>query len=198
MVAAACGSNPADTGLRAPAAAADAALDAADAELDLSVTGDGDSASTATDSSITTTSTTTTVPPTTTVPGIVVNEYLLGINECFNCIDDLVSGRARVITTKVRCEDPHQFQIFSKLDYPAQGPSRYPGDDIMEDFALASCYQQFAAWADSVYEVSDLEIGAFTPTVDNFEPPTSYRGIQCYVTRTDSEPLIGTARGQGL
>ena len=40
----------------------------------------------------------------------------------------------------------------------------YPGDDIVEDYALAACYLRFEAWADAIYETSALEIRAFTPT----------------------------------
>ena len=85
----------------------DAALDAAAAEFDASVTGDG---------------TTSTVAPdnepddvtTPTLPGIIVNEFLLAVNECFDRVEDLTGGRLRIITTKLPCDEPHRAQVFGK------------------------------------------------------------------------------------
>lgn len=184
------GGDDGDLILRDPAAAADAALTAAAAEYDASVTGDG---------------TTTTVgqqnqpndttPP--TLPGIQVNEYTLTVNECFDRVEDLTGGLLRVITTRLPCTEPHQAQIFATVDYPANHPSYYPGDDIMEDYALASCYVFFEPWVDAAYETSALEIRAITPPREEFEEQ-GYRRIQCYVERLDREPLIGDARSSGL
>lgn len=191
LLSAAC-SSP-DTGddfARDPAAAASAALDAADAEFDDSVTGDG------------TTSTVPqqnqpndTTPP--TIPGIVVNEYLLAINECFDRVETLQAGIAVVVTTRLPCDLPHRAQVFSRIEYPAEHPSFYPGDDIMQDYALAACYVHFEPWVDSVYETSELDIGVITPTRTNFEEQ-GYRFIQCYVERSDGDVLLGDARGSGL
>ena len=191
LLAAACSSDPEDQVQRDPAAAAANALDEADAEPDPDVTGDGP----ATTSSTSTTSTTTST--TTTVPGIAVNENTLRIDECFNRDEGLSAGRTREITTLVDCDDPHGFQIFFNLQYPADSSFDYPGDDIMEDFALASCYQGFEGWAGAPYETSALEIGVFAPDRNEFEQQ-SYRTILCYVFRSDGELLLGTARGSGL
>lgn len=190
VLAAACSGDDAEsTGRQDPAAAADADLDAQAAEPRDDVDVDGPT---------TTSSTTTTLPPTSsTIPGIVVNKFALTIDECFDQVEDLSAGRPREVTTKIPCTEPHGAQIFSKLFYPAEPGELYPGDDIVEDYALAACYQRFEAWADSVYETSALEIRAFTPTRDDFETQ-SYRGIQCYVEREDGEPLVGTSRASGL
>lgn len=189
LLAAACGGDDDTAERRAdPAAAAAAELDRLDTEP-VDVSGDG----TTTTSSTSTTSTTTT----TTIPGIVVNKYSLTIDDCFDQLEDLAAGRPREITTKVACTEPHDAQIFSRVTYPAEPGELYPGDDIVEDFALAACYQRFGDWADSVYETSALEVRAIVPTRDDFEG-LDYRGIQCYVDRSDGEKLIGTARSSGL
>ncbi|MEO0491843.1 MAG: hypothetical protein AAF081_00355 [Actinomycetota bacterium] len=186
----ACSDGGADAGGRQdPAAAADADLDARAAEPRDDVDVDGPS----TTSSTTTSSTTTT----TTIPGIIVNKFALTIDDCFDQLEDLAAGRPREITTKIPCDEPHDAQIFSRLSYPAEPGELYPGDDIVEDFALAACYLRFEAWADAIYETSALEIRAFTPTRDDFEAQ-SYRGIQCFVEREDSTKLVGTSRSSGL
>ena len=104
---------------------------------------------------------------------------------------------ATEVTTKIPCDEPHDAQIFSRLSYPAEPGELYPGDDIVEDYALAACYLRFEAWADAIYETSALEIRAFTPTRDDFEAQ-SYRGIQCFVERNDGDKLVGTSRSSGL
>ena len=192
LVAAACGSDDDDSDdfARDPAAAADAALDAADAAFDASVTGDGTTSTVAQQNQPNDTT-----PP--TLPGIVVNEYLLAVNECFDRVESLNRGVAGIVTTRLPCDLPHQAQVFSRIEYPAEHPSFYPGDDIMEDYALAACYVHFEPWVDSVYETSALDIGVITPERGNFEEQ-GYRFIQCYVERSDGEPLVGDARGSGL
>lgn len=191
IVLAACSADEAaDAPLRDPAAAADAILTRQAAEFDASVTGDGPTTSVAQANQPNFTT-----PP--TLPGVVVNEFTLDIDECFDRIEDLSGGRLRIITTRLPCEEPHQAQIFSRLDYPAEHPSYYPGDDIMEDYALAACYVNFEPWVESIYETSLLEIGAITPTRDDFET-IGFRGIRCYVERLDGEPLVGTARSSGM
>ncbi len=136
------------------------------------------------------------VPP---GPGDVIIHYNLRTDDCFDRIEELVSGRTRVTTTRLPCDEPHRFQVFGRLDYPAEHPSIYPGDDVMEDFALQSCYRFFEPWVDAVYETSSLEISILTPNQEDFEDDANrYRGIHCVVRRLDGEPLVGTARRSGL
>ncbi len=135
----------------------------------------------------------------TTVPGAIINQYVLTIDQCFDRIEDLVSGRTRIITTLLPCANSHRFQIFGRLEYPAPHPSLYPGDSIMENFALDSCYLRFEDWAGIAYEISELEIGVLTPDRENFEDElAAYRGIHCWIGRVDGEPLVGTARGSAI
>jgi hypothetical protein len=136
------------------------------------------------------------VPP---GPGTVIIHYDLRVNDCFDREEELVSGESRVTTTRLPCEESHRFEVFAELEYPAEHPSIYPGDDIMEDFALQSCYRHFERWVGSVYETSELEISVITPNQIDFEDDLNrYRGIHCAVRRLDGEQLVGTARRSGL
>jgi len=154
--------------------------------------------------------TTTTFPPTTTtdhpkpldptsIPGEVINQYSLTVGDCFNQIRDLRNGLPVVITTKVGCSGPHEFEAYHRLEFPAGFPAIYPGDKVMRDFALESCYRVFDTWVGEQYEVSSLDIEVLTPTQDNFEDSAArYRGIHCFVHRSDGAPLTATTRGSGL
>jgi len=139
-------------------------------------------------------------PPATTVPtviqGMVINQYLLGLGECFNQIEDLQQGVQVVVTTRVGCFMPHQSQVFYMLEFPAGSPAIYPGDKVMRDFALQSCYREFESWVGTKYETSELEIDVLTPNQTNFEDSVArYRGIHCFVRRGDGDNLNTTTRG---
>jgi hypothetical protein len=132
-------------------------------------------------------------------PGTVISHYNLRTNDCFDREEQLVSGQSLITTTRLPCDEPHRFQVFAQLEYPAEHPSVYPGDDVMEDFALLSCYRHFEPWVDAVYETSELEISVLTPNQIDFEDDMNhYRGIHCAVHRLDGDRLMGTARSSGL
>lgn len=147
-----------------------------------------------------TTSTTTTlgeVDPTTIV-GAVIDQYSLQVGDCFNRIDELRDGIPATITSRLDCEEPHGYQVFHMLTYPAPHPSVYPGDSIMRRFAMESCYREFEAWVGEAYETSELEIDVLTPNQTNFENAAArYRGIHCWVLRVDGEAMVGDAEGSG-
>ena len=132
----------------------------------------------------------------TTIPGEIVDKYSLEIDDCFDQLEDLRAGRPVTITTLLPCDDPHHFQVYARLTYPAPHPSTVPGDNVMADYALRECYLEFPAWVGTSYELSDLEIGVITPTLENFENSQSrYRGIHCWVEHVDGEALVGSMRG---
>jgi|GEM_PF-333514 len=163
--------------LRDPAAAADAALTAGASEpgSDISET---------------------TVPPGPEI-GVTINQYLLDANDCFNRVEGLTDGRKVVTTTLIPCDSPHQAQIFELITYPADGSTPYPGAGVMNEFALAACYQSFAPWVGQSYEESILSIRVIVPTQENFDG-NQYRRIHCYVERRDGADLLGSTAGRGI
>lgn len=134
----------------------------------------------------------------TEIPGEPINQYDLDVRDCFDQIEDRRDGVPITITTRLPCDDPHHFEVFARLSYPAEHPAVFPGDTVVRDFALASCYREFEAWVGTTYETSELDIGVIVPTRDNFENDAArYRGIHCWVDRSDGEPMIGTSEGSG-
>lgn len=131
----------------------------------------------------------------TDIPGEILNKFELSTGDCFELIEDLNDGRPVTITTRLPCEDPHGFEIFHELLYPAGHPAVFPGEEIVREFALASCYRAFEPWVGQEYELSSLEIDVIIPTKENFEDNAArYRGIHCWVEDNDGEPLIGSSR----
>jgi hypothetical protein len=147
------------------------------------------------------TSTTTTEPAPlapTEIPGEPINQYNLRVRDCFDQIEDRRDGLPVTITTKLPCEDPHHFEVFAEFTYPAEHPSIYPGDSVIRDYAIASCYRVFTPWVGSEYELSELEIGVLIPTQANFEDDAArYRGIHCWVEHRDGDAMVGTSRDSG-
>jgi len=191
VLAAACsdGSDPASRTSSDPAAAAAAALETSTTPTSVS---------------------TTTVEPTTTTeqalpvdltstPGEVINQYSLTIGDCFDQTRELQNGLPVVTTNKLGCNSPHEFEVYYRLEFPAGFPAIYPGNKVMRDFALESCYRTFDTWVGEKYELSLLDIEVLTPTQQNFEDPVArYRGIHCFVHRSDGDPLTSTTRRSGL
>ena len=134
----------------------------------------------------------------TTIPGEIVDKYALAVDDCFDQLEDLRAGRPVTITTRLSCDEPHHYQVYARLTYPAPHPSTYPGEDFMTDYALRECYLAFPAWVGTTYELSELEIGVIVPTLENFENSQArYRGIHCWVEHVDGEALVGSMRGSG-
>ncbi|HEX7094796.1 MAG TPA: septum formation family protein [Acidimicrobiales bacterium] len=132
--------------------------------------------------------TTTSGPPV----GEPISRYSLQVGDCFNVYESID------VTTRVPCEMPHDREVFHAESHPAPHGEPYPGDREMQRYALQVCYQQFEAFAGILYELSRLDIGAITPTKENFEDARArYRGITCYVQDTSRKPLVGSMRGRG-
>lgn len=151
------------------------------------------------DAETTTTEVTTTTEPApldpTQIPGEPINQFNLRVRDCFDQLEDRRDGQPITITTKLPCEDPHHFEVYAQLTYPADHPSTYPGDAVVRNFAVESCYREFMPWVGAEYETSALDIGVIIPNRENFEGEASrYRGIHCWVERDDGDPMVGTSR----
>ncbi len=130
------------------------------------------------------------------IPGEFIGDYDLLNGDCFNRIEDLQAGRRVVITSRVDCSTPHTYEVFHTFELDAPHPSVYPGDRVMTDFTRKVCYDHFEAFVGEMYELSIYEIGVFTPDRTNFEHEVArYRGVHCWLYRTDGEPMVASAQG---
>jgi hypothetical protein len=120
-----------------------------------------------------------------------VGRLQLVVGDCFNRYDSIE------VFTRVPCEGEHAGEVFHFENHPAPFGDPYPSDRDLRTYALQVCYAQFQPFVGVQYEVSMLEIGAFTPPKENWEDSKArYRGIICYVTAESGEPLVGTMRGR--
>jgi len=132
---------------------------------------------------------------TTTSPepvGEQVPRYSLQLGDCFNVYDGLT------VITRVPCDQPHDREVFHTEKHPAPHGEPFPGEGAMQRYATDVCYGQFEAFTGGLYEVSSLEIGAFTPTQQNFEDSKArYRTITCFVYQRGQQ-LTGSMRGRAM
>ena len=135
----------------------------------------------------------------TQIPGEPVNQYDLVTGDCFNRLEALRAGREVVITSRIACEDPHQYKVFHILQYDAPHPAIFPGEDVMVDFGLNACYLEFESFVGEIYELSEFDIGVFIPNRENFEHSRArYRGITCWLQRAGRDEGEGSARESGV
>ena len=128
--------------------------------------------------------------------GEVVNLHDLGAEACFNRYSWTQNDRNIQIDTVVPCTGPHQFEIYHLAEHPARQGSPWPGDREMEAFATAECYDAFADFVGTIYELSALELGFLTPSRASFEHDVAqFRGVHCYVFREDGVELTESAGG---
>ncbi len=133
------------------------------------------------------------------IRGEIISQYNLSHGDCFNHVEGLQAGRTVSITARLDCAEPHTAEVFHTFELDVAHPAAYPGDQEMRDFARRRCYDHFEAFVGMSYELSVYEIDVFTPDRTNFEDATArYRGVHCWLHRTDREPLSGTARGTAL
>ena len=79
------------------------------------------------------------------------NDFSVG-----TCFNDSEAGYPHV-----DCDDPHEAEVFAKLNYPDQ--AAYPGQEGFESWAEPLCYSRFATYTGIGYEESSLDFGYLYP-----------------------------------
>lgn len=137
-------------------------------------------------------------PPSTSfvLDGDPINIYDVDPGDCFNEFSFVDNGRAVNVVVREPCNQPHQREVYHYAEHPAPFGVPFPGDQEMRAYATGLCYEAFEPFVGQLYELSELDIGTIIPTQLNFEDRNArYRGIHCYVERTDGEELTGTVAG---
>ena len=134
---------------------------------------------------------------TTTKPTIAAepwNKFTLNEGDCFNRYD-----AASEQVGRTTCDVAHDAEVFYKDTYPAPYGDPYPGKDELEKYTLRKCYERFEPYVGKIYELSELSIGVFVPTQLNFEDVKArYRGLTCWLRRSDKAPMSGSMRNRAL
>jgi hypothetical protein len=156
----------------------------------------GAGSSSTTVASVAVETTTTTEPP--LEAGRQVFVYTPSVGECFDrrqLEERPATGPQQTdIVLLLDCALPHDNEIFTVLELPDAGPV-YPGETAMQEFARRNCADAFAAYVGRAYETSELEIGHYLPSSNEWG--SGARRLGCYLYAVDGEKLIGSMQGSG-
>lgn len=92
------------------------------------------------------------------------------------------------------CAEPHDAEAFEAFDM-ADGP--FPGEQAVQDAAIAGCYDAFEPFVGEAYETSTLGMYWLYPTPDTWDEYDD-REILCLVTDYEGGKLSGSMRGAGI
>ena len=130
------------------------------------------------------------------IPGRIMAKENLVMGDCFNRLEGMQGGRRYEVTARVGCDESHWAEVFHTFDLDVDHPAVFPGDDVMRTYTRRLCYDRFESFVGEVYELSVYEIEVFTPSRLNFEHEQArYRGVHCWLHRTDGQSSVGTAQG---
>lgn len=122
-----------------------------------------------------------------------VDELVLQPGQCFNeAITETDEGQART-SWGVSCAGPHDAEVYHVATHPAAPEAIYPGEQEMEDFAVAACFEAFEPWTGTSYALSELEIGIMRPVASTWSEGD--RRVQCSTHDQALEPLVGSTQG---
>ncbi len=135
------------------------------------------------------------------VPGAPLNPFDLRAGECFNqgsWYDEELERRID-LTAMVDCSEDHQREVYHEAEFPAPGGAPFPGEAKMTEWSTQVCYDAFADFVNSEYELSTFEIGFLQPTQATFEHEVGlHRRVTCYLFDPGEDTTAGSARNTGL
>lgn len=140
--------------------------------------------------------TTTTEPP--LEAGRQVFVYTPAIGDCFDrrqLEERPATGPQQTdIVLVLDCSLPHENEVFDVLEVP-DAPRDYPGEPELQDFARSRCATGFGDYVGQAYEVSELEVGYYLPSSNEWS--SGARRLGCYVYDVDGARLVGSMQGSG-
>ena len=108
------------------------------------------------------------------------------VGDCFDDPADVVVESLELID----CDRPHDNEVYANL---AIEQSIFPGDDVLEAFAVDACLPALEAYAGVSYAESDLDYTFFVPTADTWNT-TAERTVTCFLYAADLSKLSGSAK----
>jgi hypothetical protein len=121
------------------------------------------------------------------------DDLVLQPGQCFNeATTETDDGQERT-TWAVGCTETHDAEVYHVVVHAAPPDAIYPGEQEMEEFAVAACYDTFQPWVGVVYALSELEIGIMRPVASTWVDGD--RRVQCSMHDASLEPLTGTTQG---
>jgi hypothetical protein len=116
--------------------------------------------------------------------------HALFVGDCFT--GDIGQGE-RVVD----CTDPHNGEVFSLSDYPADQSAAFPGMDAIHAYAVDRCSADFTAYVGVDADTSKYDHVAISSiAADTWKQ--GVRSVLCYLVSDDKQPTTGSAKGTAL
>lgn len=129
--------------------------------------------------------------------GAQLNPFDLRAGQCFSewsWFDEEFDRRIE-ITAAVDCSEPHKREVYHEAEFPAPNGAPFPGETKMTEWSTELCYDAFADFVGTDYELSQYGIDFIQPTQETFEHPVGrHRRVTCVLFHIDGEDLVGSAR----
>ena len=109
-------------------------------------------------------------------------------------VDDCYSPPAPDDTVEVvDCAQPHVYQAFALVEYPDGPDDPFPGDQVLDDFALEECRDRFDAYVGMAYADSIYFLHAFKPSEGTWSGGD--REVICNLRLEDNGEWTGSGEG---
>jgi hypothetical protein len=133
--------------------------------------------------------------------GAQLNPYDLRAGQCFSEWSwfDTEFDRRINITAAVGCAEPHKREVFYEAEFPAPNGAPFPGETKMTEWSTDLCYDAFADFVGTEYELSIYGIDFIQPTRETFEHPVGrHRRVTCIIYHIDGDDLEGSAQQSAI
>jgi hypothetical protein len=96
------------------------------------------------------------------------------------------------------CNTPHDAEVFLNFTSPAGNDEPYPVVSGFSEFVHENCLPAFNAYTGRDWQAdTELDYGAFTPTLSGWTGDKHDRAFTCYVVRVDDGQLYGSVKNLG-
>jgi hypothetical protein len=114
---------------------------------------------------------------------------------CYDEILDPTSDPPRHVILATECGDPHDAEVFVRVDLPEPPGSPFPGDEALDRESYGACLAQFQAYVGQHYATSALRVSLLRPISSTW--PAGDRAVACSLYDQGLVPLVGSMLGSG-
>jgi len=125
-------------------------------------------------------------------PGSETSVFRIRPGDCFN---DPPAERQLDQVDVVRCDQPHDNEVFAAIEHPAAPEEPFPGRDALVGYAEQGCPEPFADYVGATYDQSRFSLFPIVPSADTWAKGD--RQIICALYDHRAGKLTGSVRGSG-
>lgn len=130
--------------------------------------------------------------------GVSIEAHKIKPGDCFNhYIYRDANEFLQQVTSVIDCNEPHHREAYYQTDYPSPKGEPYPREEILKEWAVERCLDEFEDFVGNEYVLSLLELGVTVPEFANWVEDND-RKIICFVYPDKGGRLMASAKGSGI